>query len=194
MSENNGVEKLAQKLLDQINTTSELKKISVALEALSQSKNFKSHANDVVNDKKLTDSLKKTQIIDLFSDFEIPLLQTFFRELLEDKEFWLFDSDKFDYFDEFVQKFQLLTEKVMVINVVAAVEVLPIDLTKMAKDLSKALDKQVLIHLQVDPKIMGGAKIRVGNLIFDYSLRSKFSQFERQWISQLEKTSEMVGE
>ncbi|NMC36186.1 F0F1 ATP synthase subunit delta [Candidatus Beckwithbacteria bacterium] len=194
MSENNGVEKLAQKLLEQINTTSELKKISVALETLSQSKNFKSHANDVVNDKKLTDSLKKTQIIDLFSDFEIPLLQTFFRELLGDKEFWLFDSDKFDYFDEFVQKFQLLTEKVMVINVVAAVEVLPIDLTKMAKDLSKALDKQVIIHLQVDPKIMGGAKIRVGNLIFDYSLRSKFSQFERQWISQLEKTSEMVGE
>ena len=191
--EENGVDKLAADLLIQVHNTTELKKISVALETLSQSKNFKSHTRSIISDDKLTESVKKSQILELFKDLEIPLLYEFTQKVLDDKEFWLFDSEKFDYFDKFVQKFQLLTEKVTVVNLVAAVEVLPIDLTKMAQNLGDALGKQVIMHLQVDPKVMGGAKIRIGNLVFDYSIKSKFIQFQRQWISRLEKTSELVG-
>ncbi len=187
------IEKLAHHLLDMINSAAELKKVSVALETLTQSKAFKSHANSIVNDEHLSDYLKINQIQILFQDIEIESFQKFFQELLEKKEFWIFSNEDFDYFDKFVRIFQMITEEVLVVNIVVAIELKPKDLIAMGQDMSKKMGKKVVIHSQVDPKIIGGAKIRIGNLVFDYSLKSKFNQFKRQWISQLSKTSEMLG-
>jgi len=64
----------------------------------------------------------------------------------------------------------------------------------IAKQLSDSLERQVMLDLKVNPSIVGGAQIRVGNLVFDYTLRSKFNQFERQWINRMARTTEFVGE
>jgi F0F1-type ATP synthase delta subunit len=192
MSES-GIKKLAAQLLERISTTTELKQVSVALESLSQSRDFKSSAQLIASDSRLSYAIKKTQILFLLKDIHNPTLYAFFSDLFSEHEFWMFSSAQFDYFDEFVQAFQMLTEKVTVVNIVTAVDVEELDLVQMSKRLAKALENQVVLHPQVNPAIIGGAQIKIGNLIFDYSLRSKFHQFQRQWVSQIEKTAHHVG-
>lgn len=188
-----GIEELADELLSQINTTAELKQVSVALESLTQSSAFKSRAREVASNMNLTNAIKKSQLLFLFKDIDVPVLYTFFSDMFSDNEFWMFSSKQFDYFDEFVQTFQMITEKVLVVNLVTAIEIKVPDLKLIAQNLTKSLGSHVIIHLQVNPGIVGGLQARVGNLVFDYTLRSKFHQFQRQWIAQVAKTTEMVG-
>lgn len=130
----------------------------------------------------------------LFQDIPIPTLQSFFTEVFSEGEFWLFSSKQFDYFDEFVREFQLSTEKVQIVQLVVAIEMYPREQMVIASELSKSLERQVILDLKINPAIVGGAQIRIGNLVFDYTLRSKFNQFERQWINRMAKTAEYVGE
>jgi len=189
-----GVEKLAEKLLSQVWSTVELKKISLALEGLSHSSVFKSEARAIVASSKLSDEHKATRLLQLFQEVEIPTLQSFFTEIFSEGEFWLFSSKQFDYFDEFVREFQLSTEKVLVVQLVIAIEMFPREQMVIASELSKSLERQVILEPKINPGIIGGAQIRIGNLVFDYTLRSKFNQFERQWINRMAKTAEFVGE
>jgi len=189
----NGLAELASHLLSNIYTTTELKQVSVALESLSQSPSFKSRAREIAKDNNLTAAIKKSQLLFLFKDVDIPVLYSFFSDLFGEKEFWMFSSDQFDYFDEFVQVFQLATEEVVVVNLVSAIDIETPDIVTISQGLTKTLGKQAVIHLQVNPSIVGGAQVRIGNLVFDYSLRSKFHQFQCQWLSQIAKTSELVG-
>jgi len=189
-----GVEKLAAKLLSQVWSTSELKKISLALEGLSHESSFKSNARTIVANSRLSDEVKATQLMQLFQDIPIPTLQSFFTEIFSEGEFWLFSSKQFDYFDEFVREFQLSTEKVQIVQLVVAIEMYPREQMVIASELTKSLERQVILDLKINPAIVGGAQIRIGNLVFDYTLRSKFNQFERQWINRMAKTAEYVGE
>jgi len=189
-----GVEKLAQQLLNEIWSTTELKKVSLALEGLSHASGFKSSALAIVSNSRLSDEVKATQLLNLFNDIEIPVLQSFFAGVFSEGEFWLFSSKQFDYFDEFVRSFQITTEKLQVVQLVVAVELFPREQMVIAKQLSDSLERQVMLDLKVNPSIVGGAQIRVSNLVFDYTLRSKFNQFERQWINRMARTTEFVGE
>lgn len=188
-----GIEELAEKLLSNIYISTQLKEVSIALEYLSQSKSFKNNAQTIASDRRLTNALKKTQMLYLFRDVESPILHDFFSDLFSQKNYTLFNSRQFDYFDQFVQTFQLVTEQVTVINLVTAIELQEKELIVIAKEFCESLGSQAIIHLQINEAIIGGAQIRIGNLVFDYSLRSKFQQFQRQWLSRIEKTSELVG-
>jgi len=189
-----GVEKLAQQLLDEIWSTVELKKISIALEGLSHTSGFKSSAFTIVSNPRLSDEVKATQLLNLFNEIDIPTLQSFFAGVFSAGEFWLFSSKQFDYFDEFVRAFQITTEKLQVVQLVVAIELFPREQMVIAKQLTESLERQVILDIKINPAIIGGAQIRVGNLVFDYTLRSKFNQFERQWINRMAKTAEFVGE
>ncbi len=188
-----GIEELAEKLLSNIFTSTQLKEVSIALEYLSQSKSFKNNAQTIASDRRLTNALKKTQMLYLFRDVESPILHDFFSDLFSQKNYTLFNSRQFDYFDQFVQTFQMVTEQITVVNLVTAIELEEKELIVFAKEISQSLGSQAIIHLQINEAIIGGAQIRIGNLVFDYSLRSKFQQFQRQWLSRIEKTSELVG-
>lgn len=188
-----GVETEALNLLSTIYTTPELKQVSVALETLAQSKSFKTHARAIATDDDLTLPLKRKQLLELVQDIHVPKLYNFFVDMFSEGEFWLFSSRQFDYFDDFSQSFQLLTEKLTIVHLVTAIEVKETDMVRFSKDMGKAFGKQVVIHPQINPHIIGGAQIRMGNLIFDYTLKSKFTQFQRHWISKLERTTELVG-
>ncbi len=49
----------------------------------------------------------------------------------------------------------------------------PADLDALRAALSKALDKEVFLDAREDPSILGGVVARVGNLVFDGSLRTQ---------------------
>lgn len=48
----------------------------------------------------------------------------------------------------------------------------------LAAVLSKALDKEVLLSARLDPSILGGVVVRVGNLVFDGSLRTQLRRMK----------------
>ncbi len=184
---------LIDKLLERIHLTETLKSVSDNLEQLAQNKAFKNHANFIISDDSLTDAQKNRQLLFLIQTIDTPLLQEFFSDLLGKNTYWVFTSDKIDYFDKFVQEFQMATEELGILHLTTAIKLSPVDLRAIALDLSKSFGYKVLLSYEVNPSIMGGAQIRVENMIYDYSLRSKFQQFQRQWLSSINTTEKQIG-
>jgi F0F1-type ATP synthase delta subunit len=188
-----GSEQLAKELIERIYTTDTLKRISNALEKLSQNKGFKSHTNDIINDDSLTDSQKKNQLLYIIRSVEISTLFDFFSDQLADYSFWIFSSGQIDYFDKFVQAFQKATQDVGVIYLTTAVEISPEDLKAISNNLGKSFGYKVVINHDINTGILGGAQIRIENLIFDYSLRSKFRHFQKEWLKSISDTEKSIG-
>ena len=188
-----GSQQLAQELIDKVFTSSTLKRISDTLEDLSRNKGFKTHANDIINDDSLTDSQKKNQLLYIIKSVEIPTLYEFFSDQLGNFSFWMFSSGQIDYFDKFVQEFQLATEEIRIIKLATAVELSPEDLRAIAKNLQKSFGYKVVISHEVNPSIIGGIQIQIENLVFDYSVRSKFRHFSREWLKSVSKTQDSIG-
>ena len=62
----------------------------------------------------------------------------------------------------------------------AAVELSRSDTDRLARDLSKRLGKDVRLEVRVDPKIIGGLVIRVGDHVVDASLATRLQLLRRQ--------------
>lgn len=186
-------EELIDKLTEKIFTTTALKDISDTLEELSLDKRFKLHANAIASDDTLTDGQKKRQLSYLLKVIDNPTLYDFFSDEVLDKNSWLFTAERIDYFDKFVQQFQMATEEMGVIFLVTAIQLEPTDLKQISQDLSKAFGYKAIIKPEVNPELIGGAQVRVENMIFDYSLRTKFTQFRKTWLNSLTKTEKLIG-
>lgn len=193
MANKSGTQILAEKLLAKIYTTATLKIVSDTLEDLSQNRTFKTHANSIVNDPTLTDAQKGTQLSYVLRTIEFPLLYDFFAREIAEGQIWIFNTDKIDYLDRFVQTFQLSTEQTEIVYLTTAIKLTGANLKQIADDLSESFAAKVILNHEVNPAILGGIQMRVQNLVFDYSLKSKFSQFQTQWLGSLEKTSAAVG-
>lgn len=186
-------QELVEKLLSQIYTAPTLKEVSVTLEELAQNKHFKNHASHIVNDPTLNPGQKTNQLDYVIKNIECSLLYNFFSDLIGANQIWLFDNEKLDYFDEFVKEFQFSTEHIKVLNLTTAIDLSGPQLKAMAKDLSQELGMKVILSYHVNPSIIGGLQIKIDNYIYDFSLRSKFQQFQREWLASLEKTTKLVG-
>lgn len=185
--------KLSLQLLNGIYTTAILKQVSDALEDISQNTTFKQHASSIVTDENLTDNQKRTQLLYLIRGIEIPHLYEFFSDTLNKDQYWLFHSDKIDYFDKFVQDFQKSTEELKIVHLVSSISLVTSDLKGIAKSLKDNLGFKVLINHEVNRSIIGGVQVKIENYVFDYSLRHKFQQFQRQWLKSLNKVENAVG-
>lgn len=188
-----GLEELAEKLLKDIHVSKQLKEVSMILEQLSIDKAFKKQASIIASDQRISNELKKTQMMYLFKDIDNSMVYNFFSDMFLNRNYTLFNFKQFDYLDEFVKKFQMKTEELTIVNLIVPIEIKEKDLVEMAMDLSKNLGNKVIIHPQVNESLLGGAQIRIGNMVYDFSLRSKFHQFQRQWLSSMEKTSQLIG-
>lgn len=51
---------------------------------------------------------------------------------------------------------------------------------KMASELTRAFRQEVVAHVTVDPAILGGAVVRVGDLVIDGSVRRRLQTLRRQ--------------
>ena len=193
MTKAKSTEELVTELQSRLFTTSALKEVSSILEEISQNKTFKLHVNAIMSDNTLTDPQKRRQLSYVLKIIEDPILQEFFDDLLAHNEFWLFTSGKIDYFDKFVQSFQMATEEIELIYLVSAIELDPGFLRNIAEDLSRSFGYKVLIKHEVNPAIIGGIQLRVENLVFDLSIRTKFQQFQRAWLASLDKTENQIG-
>jgi F0F1-type ATP synthase delta subunit len=185
--------KFSQRLLNRIYTSNVLKHISNALETLSQNVTFKEHANAIVSDSNLTDAQKRTQLLYLIRSVDVPLLYDFLSDELTSSQYWLFTSDKIDYFDRFVQEFQNATESIKVIHIATAIDLNASDLQTIAESFSTTFGYKIIVDHETNTAIIGGVQVRLENLIFDYSLRTKFQQFQRHWLASLDSLENAVG-
>jgi len=189
----NATESLVNKLLDRIYTTHTLKAVSETLEELTQNRAFKTHAADITNDDSLTSHQKVTQLLYLTKTIDIPLLFEFFSDILDESTIWVFQSGKIDYFDRFVQEFQMATEHIGVVYLTTAINLKARDIRSITADLSKDFGYKVILKHEVNQAIIGGAQVRVENLIFDFSLRTKFQQFQQKWLGSIKTTDTRLG-
>lgn len=187
------LDKLVHILIDNVHSSSDLKLISDTLEELAEKKSFRSHASAIASDSSLTNSQKKTQLIYLIRSLDVDLLSEFFTKELTEDRIWLFSSDKIDYFDQFVRAFQMATEEMQIVNLTTSVPLGADDVEKIAKDLGESFGAKILLSHEVNPSIVGGAQVRVGNMIYDFSLKTKFKQFEHGWLSSINETTKLTG-
>jgi F0F1-type ATP synthase delta subunit len=193
MKKKTDLENLCDKLLNQIHSAPDLKAASLHLESLGLDRQFKTHASNIVNDAELNLTQKKRQLLYLLGTIDLPLLHDFFSDEIDAGNLWLFDHQKIDYLDEFVKKFQQSTELVHTLNLTTASQLTPHQLRSISKDLSHEFGYHLVVDHTVNPTLIGGILVKLDNYIFDYSLRSKFQQFQREWLASLEKTTKLVG-
>ncbi len=55
-------------------------------------------------------------------------------------------------------------------------------LTEIARRLSAAVRKEVILHAREDPRIMGGVIVRIGDRVMDGSVRHKMLQLRKQML------------
>ena len=69
-----------------------------------------------------------------------------------------------------------------------AVEVAPGELARFSKELSTRLGVEVNFQAQVDPSLLGGAVVRVGDRVFDASLKTKLQQLRREMLTEVQSS------
>ncbi len=184
---------LCDKLLSYIHTSHELKQVSLALETIAIDRHFKNHADSIVNDSDLKDAQKKRQLLYLLGTIENSTIHNFFSDEVDSNNLWIFDLQKIDYLDEFIKKFQQATEKIITLHLTSAKDMTPQQIRTISKDLSHEFGTKIIIEHSINKNLIGGVVVKFDNYIFDYSIRSKFQQFQREWLSSLERTSKLTG-
>jgi F0F1-type ATP synthase delta subunit len=193
MKKKTDIETLCDKLLNQIHSSPDLKATSLHLESLVLDRQFKTHASNIVTDSELNTTQKKRQLLYLLGTIDLPLLHDFFSDEIDAGDLWLFDNQKIDYLDEFVKKFQQSTESVHTLHLTTAAPLTPHQIRNISKDLGHEFGYHLVVDHTINPTLIGGIQVKLDNYIFDYSLRSKFQQFQREWLASLEKTTKLVG-
>lgn len=84
---------------------------------------------------------------------------------------------------EILEEFELMADEAegrVRATATAAVELSRSETDRLAEDLSRKLGKDVRLEVRVDPKIVGGLVLRVGDRVVDASLATRLQQLRRQ--------------
>jgi F-type H+-transporting ATPase subunit delta len=68
-------------------------------------------------------------------------------------------------------------------TVTTAIELGPHDRDRITKDLSKRLNKEVKLRVEVDPRILGGLKLQYGDHVVDGTVATKLQQLRRRLVA-----------
>ncbi len=188
----NQVQLAAEGLITSLYTSRDLKRVSVLLESLSANERFKQHMYDVVTDDNLTPAQKSRELVTLISKVNLPEVKDFFTAMFRAHEFWLFDSRKFDHFDAFVKAFQFSADNIEIVYISTAISLDDSELRSIGKLFAALLKKHAVLSHVTNPAILGGAQVRLGHYVFDYSLKAKLDRFQKKWVDSLITTSDLL--
>jgi F-type H+-transporting ATPase subunit delta len=86
-------------------------------------------------------------------------------------------------FDTIVHEFEALVEHQQGIrraHVVSAVPLLPVESERLHRDLETATGAKIRLTSEVDPELLGGAFVRIGDRVIDRSVRTLLETIEHQ--------------
>lgn len=81
----------------------------------------------------------------------------------------------FDIYGEYLRLSNAL-RNILPVDVTAAVEMSPAERVALSDSLGKRTGKTVELNVRVDPEIMGGIVVRMGDVVLDGSVKSKLSR------------------
>ena len=70
--------------------------------------------------------------------------------------------------------------KLLPVQIVSAVELDPETVKSLGDRIGEQVDRTIELSSEVDPEILGGIVLRVGNLILDASIRNRLEQLRKQ--------------
>jgi F-type H+-transporting ATPase subunit delta len=70
--------------------------------------------------------------------------------------------------------------KLLPVQITSAIELSEDDVKNLGDRIGKQVDRQVQVSADVDPDILGGVVLRVGNVILDASIRNRLEQLRKQ--------------
>jgi F-type H+-transporting ATPase subunit delta len=70
--------------------------------------------------------------------------------------------------------------KLLPVQIVSAVELDDVTVKNLGEKIGKQVDRQIEVSKVVDPDILGGIVLRVGNVIMDASIRTRLEQLRKQ--------------
>lgn len=114
----------------------------------------------------------------IISGFISPQLRTALQKVIKEQNLAFFGHSRLL---EFTEELQVLTEDILVIKISLAKNFKEADLKEMTDFMGKKMGQPVAFDIQVEASLIGGAIIRYGNYINDYSLKSRISQFREHW-------------
>jgi len=95
----------------------------------------------------------------------------------------LIESGRIDEAQQIDEEFQHLADDAagrVRATVTTAIELQADDRDRVARELSKRLDRDVRLSVQVDPRILGGMKLQYGDRIVDASVATRLEQLRRR--------------
>ena len=116
-----------------------------------------------------------TKLVDLFHEVLATVINT------EQKNFLLLlaQNKRFAVLAEISMLFNLYyaaLEKLSSVRVITAIEAEENFRQKLTQALSKRIQREVTLHCEVDPAILGGAIIHIGDKVIDGSIRGKLTR------------------
>ena len=94
----------------------------------------------------------------------------------------LVQKARISYLTEILEGYQQLLrdEKQQVkVQITSAAEISGEELSKIVKTLEQSLHKEILAEMTVDPSLIGGVVVRVGDKVYDNSIRSSLERLSR---------------
>lgn len=136
--------------------------------------------------KEGNDEMEKRKILvtSQLGNIESKILREYFENLVNKDDLWVFEPG---HFKTFVEEINEIASKTIFFNLTTAVDVKNEDLKLLADKLSKKMEQKVVVHLTIDKNIIGGAIIKKGNFILDFSLKTKMNNLTSQWKKSIQK-------
>ncbi|EUJ24154.1 F0F1 ATP synthase subunit delta [Listeria grandensis] len=155
-----------EQLIDQFDT-----ELAIVKEAIEQNNDFRT----LVENPTITVEAKKNMIATVFTGLT-PVLQDFI--------FLLIDRGREDYLAVIIDRYLNKVKEARGIADADVYSVIPLSEAEQA-ELSKAFaakmsKNELTIHNHIDPSLLGGVRVVIGNRIYDGSLKSKLRDLERQ--------------
>ena len=95
----------------------------------------------------------------------------------------LVEADRVDDLDGIIEEYGQLADEAagrIKASVITAVELRPEAAERLAADLSQRLGREVKVTATVDPAILGGLVVRVGDRVIDASVATRLQQLRRK--------------
>lgn len=132
----------------------------------------------VLNHPKVTKATKKTLVKDSFANLSAPVLNTLL--ILIDRQRQSIIPDMVDFFVEEANNVRGIADA----KVYSVRELTNEEKTALSETFAKKVGKKALrIENIIDPSVLGGVKLRIGNRIYDGSVSGKLARVERELLT-----------
>lgn len=123
---------------------------------------------------------------DVIPEKKESLISRIFQEDLEEPMLGLLHvlirKDRIGQMEEVFTEFEdrlMEWEKKCRVTVTSAAPLSDAEIDKIRNTLAKSMDKEILVDTVIDPSLIGGLVVRVGDVVFDNSIRSSLSKMSR---------------